>query len=416
MDKNVGSFRMSRRDESTLGAAFFKIDIISNSIPSLDFTEYSTNCDRNFLKRTNQTPVFGTCLPETEIRGIWKQKFKNVEYPENPVEIVNVLSSKIKDMGTLALLNPVGNYNLDMYYKPPMLTTASASVDYRDAIPKNKGFELVENNSRSLDLDSDMQEYAWMKMSEIERVMIARTTGSNCAYIGFLHCDPSFSIQCQVNKLMEESFCDRIRDALKNPEVLYLTWICRNQGHWTSLVYSKQLHIAFYFDSQINNFTKITKRPKMAIYSYDTCSLLKYGTPGDKGMYVKDTEQLPIDISYKILEKLDFKFTLFIANKETAQLQSAECGMYSLLFVHLLLEQTKIHQVTAQDLCKTYHFFKYCGDNTVREYRNLFYNPLPFSLTEMKLDMSNFEKMDKMAIQTLSKLLSTIKGKTPETS
>ncbi|AKR04275.1 virion core cysteine protease [Salmon gill poxvirus] len=410
--KKVGSFRTTNNPETTVGLALLKIDSVVQDIPVLNHSLYSTNCNNIFINRAKQVKSHSTCLPESELFGIWSQLYYGKERPPNFVEL---LDHKIKDMTTLALLKHTQGYPLDYYYKPPILTQPSYPFDYRKGVSSKFGFELLGNSSRSPELSGDPQVFAWMKMSELERIMITTCLNTPFTYIGYFITNQEFTADCNARVLITEQFGVSWKREFQNPKTQFISWICGNNGHWTTGIYSKVHKILFYFDSQINDTDKIARKPKIAVYSYDTCSLDKL--PGGTLSEIHNPDTLSIEISYLVTEAFDPSMKIMICNKETAQLYSAECGMYSLVFQHLMMthvlsDGNEVLSRSPKEMCKVYHFFKYCGDMGIREYRKMFYNTDPFSIIENpSSSIEDFNTTEKLTLETLENIVTAVKNK-----
>lgn len=132
-------------------------------------------------------------------------------------------------------------------------------------------------------------------------------------------------------------------------------------SHWSSLVIDKENSVGYHYNS-IGYIPSSQFDKNLVPYSYDrtldnTC-YMDYKNTSDEQITM-------INFLNYLIKTLKLK-KLYL-NVETAQLVDGECGMFSLIFNILLLENR-----LSSDVCQlVYTFFKFFGDKRMREIREL---------------------------------------------
>lgn len=249
--------------------------------------------------------------------------------------------------------------NIEFLYKPFNNTTIHVFDDFITYPERNNSLEIFNRS-----VDDKMYDDIWQSNNLLRRFISGFVAGTDVLYMGVIHLIDFMNKKYQQLEHMYENHCIKrnLMEVINRSEERYIAGLISIYDHWSAFLYDRKLSAIYYFNSLGNNPLQYAYNKNMHFYCYYN-QYFNNKTCHSNMTYVKN----------KIVELVlcTFRAENIILNLNISQLKSGYCGIYSITYI-LLCIQNSIEKV--EDIRYVYNYFRFKGDKTMSYLRTIFFN------------------------------------------
>lgn len=387
-----GELRNKKYSETDFGHVLFLIYKYYNLVSDFDFVNLQTNCSLPILHHYDKSPskLTHSCLPEDFIRSVLLRN-QHIEADTDKHTMVNTLTNMVRTDNVEDLLEWMKKNKFKQGH-----------IDFARACYKpyrNEELVGLEDFSRLTNADkTKSQRNYWISNNTIRAVLLPYAKIHDIKFMGtiFLNFLGNIPPLKQSTAFKNSSIYKQFGGYLKETRGKGYTrcvGFVSLYDHWSTILIDFKAKVAYYYNS--HGYIHSVDTPSiLEVYSYDryAAPVLPH-IPGRIGQIQSSVNMFLLFVAKQAgLRKI-------VVNHEQAQLQDGECGVFSMVFAILMMENYASPY-------KVYTFYKFFGDKRIREFRELlFIRSKTITINSIKHPMCEYnDKSKKILMNILEEL------------